>query len=570
MLPSQNLPKLIRATFVPQPKLSKSNIGIIVKRGDDDAVIINHVDEQSPAAASGLREGCEILAVSGQIIHSDTQCLELLRKCTKNGGRANVLASIGTRPKGYTYTIATNINNKRVFSGENNFIDGLELEEMDGQVKIISVPQAGFFHGLRLNPGDTLRAINGIPISSIRFARVAFKVAKGAMIPILTYRILHRDDVKSIGFKGGGLKLEDEYEIFEKLGEGSFAIVKKATHKSSGESYAVKTVNRKSLSYDEEAALKEEMSILNDLHHDHICYLHETFVTINHYHMVTELLEGGELLERIARKSTYNESEARDLCTTLFDAIKYMHSKGVAHRDLKPENLLLQYRESDSEIKIVDLGFAKHASSDDSLKTICGSPGYVAPEILQKEKYGTKCDMWSLGVVVFIMIGGYPPFYAGTDLEMLRLTMVGKFEFDREYWDGISNGAKDLISSLLVVDPRKRADADDILSHPWMKEDKKTLSRKTLLSSQKQLQKHIARAKFKGAVKSILFVNKFAGENAVFSCKNKSLSLPNGFPVKKKRGSVISPPKVNSRPLPQSGDNHKVPKAASKVVSFNV
>ena len=130
------------------------------------------------------------------------------------------------------------------------------------------------------------------------------------------------------------------------------------------------------------------------------------------------------------------------------------NSKGVVHRDLKPENLLLQYKDSDSEIKIADFGFAKVATCHHSLKTVCGTPGYVAPEILRLEKYGTKSDMWSLGVITYILIGGYPPFYADNDKELIRMTKRGNFEFHEEHWGEISQGVKDMISSMLVKDPR--------------------------------------------------------------------------------------------------------------------
>lgn len=160
------------------------------------------------------------------------------------------------------------------------------------------------------------------------------------------------------------------------LGEGAFAVVKKATHKDTGRVYAIKTVNRSSLGSEIESSLKDEIAILTELNHEHIMNLHKVFVTLNEYHLVTEYLEGGELFDRIVEKSSYTESEARDVCKILFDALSYMELKRIAHRDLKPENLLLQYKHSDSEIKIADFGFAKKAETEESLATICGTPGY--------------------------------------------------------------------------------------------------------------------------------------------------------------------------------------------------
>jgi len=154
------------------------------------------------------------------------------------------------------------------------------------------------------------------------------------------------------------------------------------------------------------------------------------------------------------------------VCTILFGALSYTHSKGIVHRDLKPENILLKSKDSDSQIKIADFGFAKQATDDCSLSTMCGTPGYVAPEILRKEKYGTKADMWSMGVIIFIMLGGYPPFYADSPRKLLRLSKTGVFSFDPEYWENISDGVKDIIRDLLGIYPSKRPSADDALKHP--------------------------------------------------------------------------------------------------------
>mmetsp|Transcript_14362 Transcript_14362/g.24553 ORF Transcript_14362/g.24553 Transcript_14362/m.24553 type:complete len:744 (-) Transcript_14362:649-2880(-) len=309
------------------------------------------------------------------------------------------------------------------------------------------------------------------------------ELAKGyIMIPILTWNVFRRlrstvmCTSVSTAMKGAvnnaiashykrSRNIDDEYHLHEKLGEGAFAVVRRATRKATDEVVAIKVVNRCSLNKDMEASLQLEITILRELRHDHIMRLDEAVVTINHYYLVAEYLQGGELFDRIVDKSSYNESEARDVCQILFGALHYMHSRNIAHRDLKPENLLLLDHESDSEIKIADFGFAKEAKGS-SLKTMCGTPGYVAPEILGRERYGTKVDMWSMGIIIFIMIGGYPPFYHDDRNQLLRLSMKGEFDFDEEYWGDISMGAKDMIRSLIEIDPTKRASAEDILSHP--------------------------------------------------------------------------------------------------------
>lgn len=258
------------------------------------------------------------------------------------------------------------------------------------------------------------------------------------------------------------------------MGEGAYAIVNKAIHKTDGKLYAIKIVTRASLDRDTEHALQDEISILKKLHHTHIMGLYESVATIDKYYLVTEYLEGGELFDRIVEKEHYTENEARDVCVILFETLQYIHSCGIAHRDLKPENLLLAYRHSDSDkqsdsnIKIADFGFAKVVGphDNDSCTTMCGTPGYLAPEVIRKKKYGTQCDMWSMGVIVFILLGGYPPFHGCSPKVIFEKTVAGQIDFDPDYWSGISKSVQDMIRLLLDLDPMKRANAEQILSHP--------------------------------------------------------------------------------------------------------
>ena len=176
--------------------------------------------------------------------------------------------------------------------------------------------------------------------------------------------------------------------LSRQLGEGAFSVVVEATKKDSTESYAVKVVTKSKLTKEDEIALKDEINILNELRHQHIIRLYDVFDESQHWFLVTEKMTGGELFDRIVSKSYYNEKEARDVCKILFEAVGYCHSKCVAHRDLKPENLLLRSEDSDSDIKIADFGFAKKVLTPNSLTTQCGTPGYVAPEILEGIAYG--------------------------------------------------------------------------------------------------------------------------------------------------------------------------------------
>jgi serine/threonine protein kinase len=221
-----------------------------------------------------------------------------------------------------------------------------------------------------------------------------------------------------------------------------------------------------------------------------------------------EQMRGGELFDRIVAKAYYNEKEARDTCKILLQAVGYMHQNHVAHRDLKPENLLLLSKDDDSAVKIADFGFAKKVYEESSLTTQCGTPGYVAPEILEGTPYDQRADMWSVGVILYILLGGYPPFIESTQRDLFRKIRRGEYEFHEEYWGTVSSEAKDLISSLLTVDPKARLDADEALENGWIMGDDASLEKKGLGVNLTELRKFNAKRKFKAAVSTIMAINK--------------------------------------------------------------
>lgn len=306
-----------------------------------------------------------------------------------------------------------------------------------------------------------------------------------------------------------GKSFNEIYKIGDKLGEGAFSVVKRGTHCQTRDSYAIKVVHRAKLTREDEIALMDEISVLNDLKHEHIIRLYDVFEEPKYYYLVTEILEGGELFDRIVSKSYYNEKEARDTCRILFEAMRYCHQRRIAHRDLKPENLLLMSKDDDRMIKIADFGFAKKAVTPCSLTTQCGTPGYVAPEILEGVPYDTKADMWSLGVIMYILLGGYPPFIESNQKELFRKIRKGQYEFHEEYWSPVSNEAKDLISSLLTVDPSKRLSADAAMNNPWIRSiDEKLLEDKDLGKNLSALRAFNAKRKFRSTVQTVMAINK--------------------------------------------------------------
>ena len=191
-----------------------------------------------------------------------------------------------------------------------------------------------------------------------------------------------------------------------------------------------------------------------------------------------QILSGGELFDRIVARGHYSEADARDLTITMVKAIQYLHSIGIAHRDLKPENLLLKDDSENAVVKITDFGlskiFAPDAEAEVVMKTACGTPGYVAPEVLQHDPYTSQVDLWSIGVIVYILLCGFPPFYGDNDAQMFRKIKAAQYKFLAPYWDPISDEAKDFVAKLLVVDPAKRMTPDQCLEHAWLKSKDKT------------------------------------------------------------------------------------------------
>lgn len=305
-----------------------------------------------------------------------------------------------------------------------------------------------------------------------------------------------------------GKHFSEVYKLGKQLGEGAFSVVKEGQNRQSQKSFAIKIVTKAKLSKEDEVALKDEIDVLKDMEHKHIIRLYDVFEEPHHYYLVTEKMGGGELFDRIVQKSYYNEKEARDTCLILLSAIHYCHDQKVAHRDLKPENLLLTSEKDDSSIKIADFGFAKRVKTPKSLTTQCGTPGYVAAEILEGQPYDTQADMWSIGVIVYILLGGYPPFIESNQRTLFRKIRKGQYEFHEEYWGQVSEDAKDLIRSLLTVNPDKRLSATKALSNKWIGADASTLASMDLGTNLEKFKQFNAKRKFKAAVSTVMAANK--------------------------------------------------------------
>ena len=267
-------------------------------------------------------------------------------------------------------------------------------------------------------------------------------------------------------------KIEDYYIIEENeiLGEGASAVVRKGIKKDNGETYAIKIIDKEQMGETEVENLYNELKIMSLIDHPNIVRVYEYYECHGVVFIVMELMQGGELFDRIVEYEHYTEKQAAEAFRPIVDAVRYCHSLGIVHRDLKPENLLYTTQDENAMIKVSDFGFAKFLipKVQEQLFTACGTPSYVAPEIINSQGYDIKVDCWSLGVILYVMLCGFPPFYADDNDTLFRLIKESDFEFPSPYWDNVSDSAKDLIKNLLVVDSHKRLTTEEILKHPWL------------------------------------------------------------------------------------------------------
>eukprot|EP00298_Acanthocystis_sp_HF-20_P017063 c21659_g4_i2.p1 GENE.c21659_g4_i2~~c21659_g4_i2.p1 ORF type:complete len:479 (+),score=221.09 c21659_g4_i2:35-1438(+) len=300
--------------------------------------------------------------------------------------------------------------------------------------------------------------------------------------------------------------IEDFYYLHEKLGEGGFAVVKRGTDKEKGREAALKIIPTSTYKK-AKARTDEEIIVLGACDHKHVVRLYEVVHTETSVVMALELLSGGELFDRIVAREKYTENDAKEVAVPILQAINYLHLHGIVHRDLKPENLIFDRPGEDATLKLTDFGFATILQSNRKLTGACGTPEYVAPEILNDESYDCAVDLWSCGVVIYILLCGFPPFYGETESEMFDKICAAQYSFPSPYWDLVSDEAKSIIESLLVLDPTKRLTAATALEHPWLKHTTESLS-VDLSIALNEIKRYQATRKFRKAVIAILAYNK--------------------------------------------------------------
>jgi len=261
----------------------------------------------------------------------------------------------------------------------------------------------------------------------------------------------------------------NKYRILKKLGQGAYSKVYLA-EMSNGDKVAVKAITKARLKKKELASILKETEILAKLNHPNVITYIEHFEDAERLYIVTEFAEGGELFERVVQREYYEEADVRKIMRKLLKTVQFCHENGIVHRDIKPENILLASKTDDDEIRLADFGFAREFVEENfsNMQTACGTPGYVAPEVISQKPYDRACDVWSLGVVAYILLCGYPPF-RGTDRRALfHKIRHANYEFDSPWWDPVSKDAKDFVSKMLVADPQKRSTIPDLLGHPFL------------------------------------------------------------------------------------------------------
>ncbi|KAI3613268.1 calcium calmodulin dependent protein [Moniliophthora roreri] len=263
-----------------------------------------------------------------------------------------------------------------------------------------------------------------------------------------------------------------QYRTGKTLGSGTYAIVKEAIHIKTGKYYACKVINKK-LMEGREYMVRNEIAVLKRISsgYPNIVTLHDYFETAHNLYLCFDLCTGGELFDRICAKGNYYEADAADLVRIIMRAVKYIHNAGIVHRDLKPENLLFRTPAEDADIMIADFGLSRIMEEEkfSMLTEICGTPGYMAPEIFKKTGHGKPVDIWAMGVITYFLLAGYTPFDRDSQQAEMEAIIAGDYKFEPiEYWANVSETARDFVRECLTIDPASRPTAEEALSHKWL------------------------------------------------------------------------------------------------------
>uniref|UniRef100_A0A8D3BKL6 calcium/calmodulin-dependent protein kinase n=1 Tax=Scophthalmus maximus TaxID=52904 RepID=A0A8D3BKL6_SCOMX len=264
-------------------------------------------------------------------------------------------------------------------------------------------------------------------------------------------------------------RFTDEHQLYEELGKGAFSVVRRCVKLCTGQEYAAKIINTKKLSARDHQKLEREARICRLLKHSNIVRLHDSISEEGFHYLIFDLVTGGELFEDIVAREYYSEADASHCIHQILDSVSYTHQHDIVHRDLKPENLLLASKCKNAAVKLADFGLAIEVQGDQQAWFgFAGTPGYLSPEVLRKEAYGKPVDIWACGVILYILLVGYPPFWDEDQHKLYQQIKAGAYDFPSPEWDTVTPEAKNLINQMLTINPAKRITAQEALKHPWV------------------------------------------------------------------------------------------------------
>ncbi|CAD5226124.1 unnamed protein product [Bursaphelenchus xylophilus] len=343
-----------------------------------------------------------------------------------------------------------------------------------------------------------------------------------------------------INMNATSTKFSDNYEVKEELGKGAFSVVRRCVQKSTNMEFAAKIINTRKLNSRDFQKLEREARICRRLKHPNIVRLHDNIQEEGFHYLVFDLVTGGELFEDIVRREFYSESDASHCIQQILESIAYCHSNGVVHRDLKPENLLLASRAKGAAVKLADFGLAIELQNDqEAWYGFAGTPGYLSPEVLNKDPYGKPVDIWACGVILYILLVGYPPFWDDEQNKLYSQIKNGAYDYPSPEWDTVTPEAKGLIDSMLTLNPKKRITADEALKVPWICNRERVASMVHRQETVECLRQFNARRKLKAAISAVTVINRMssafrsAQTNSADSGSSSASSPPSTTPKKR-------------------------------------
>ncbi|XP_067128961.1 calcium/calmodulin-dependent protein kinase type II alpha chain-like isoform X4 [Centruroides vittatus] len=296
-------------------------------------------------------------------------------------------------------------------------------------------------------------------------------------------------------------RFSDNYDLKEELGKGAFSIVRRCVQKSTGLEFAAKIINTKKLSSRDFQKLEREARICRKLNHPNIVRLHDSIQEEGSHYLIFDLVTGGELFEDIVAREYYSEADASHCIQQILESVNHCHQNLIVHRDLKPENLLLASKAKGAAVKLADFGLAIEVQGDQQAwYGFAGTPGYLSPEVLKKDPYGKPVDIWACGVILYILLVGYPPFWDEDQHRLYGQIKAGAYDYPSPEWDTVTPEAKNLINNMLTVNPAKRISAAEALKHPWICQRERVASTLHRQETVDCLKKFNARRKLKGAI----------------------------------------------------------------------